>query len=59
MQSQDAEWFLAKANEAEENAAKAPSTITRNGWLNIANGYRELARKRGAIDQPANAEKAP
>jgi hypothetical protein len=39
--------FLAKAKEAEEQAAKAPDERSREGWLRIAYGYRDLARANG------------
>lgn len=35
--------YLAKAKEAEEHAAKAVDTYTRESWERIALGYRELA----------------
>jgi hypothetical protein len=54
MQVENGEYFLKMMREAEENAAKAPCTLTRNGWLNVATGYRDLARSRGAvIDLPS------
>jgi hypothetical protein len=39
--------FLAKAKEAEKQAAKAPDERSREGWLRIAYGYRDLARANG------------
>ena len=42
--------FLAKAKEAEEQAAKAPDERSREGWLRIAFGYRDLARNNGYKD---------
>jgi hypothetical protein len=54
MQVESGEYFLKKLREAEDNAAKASCTATRNGWLEIAKGYRELARKRGASDDLPN-----
>ncbi len=39
--------FLAKAEEAEEQAAKAPDERSREGGLRIAYGYRDLARANG------------
>jgi hypothetical protein len=39
--------FLAKAKEAEEQAAKAQDERSREGWLRIAFGYRDLARADG------------
>ena len=44
------EEFLAKAEEAEEQAAKAPDERSREGWLRIAFGYRDLARANGYKD---------
>jgi hypothetical protein len=34
---------LAKAKEADENAAKSKDNKTRNSWNRIADEYRELA----------------
>jgi hypothetical protein len=42
--------FLAKAKEAEEQAAKAGKGPTRESWLRIAFGYRDLARASGYKD---------
>ena len=42
--------FLAKAKEAEEQAAKAVDERSREGWLRIAFGYRDLARANGYKD---------
>jgi hypothetical protein len=42
--------FLAKAKEAEEQAANAPDERSREGWLRIAYGYRDLARANGYQD---------
>jgi hypothetical protein len=39
--------FLAKAKEAEDQAAKAPDERSREGWLRIAYGYSDLARANG------------
>jgi hypothetical protein len=39
--------FIAKAKEAEEQATKAPDERSREGWLRIAFGYRDLARANG------------
>jgi hypothetical protein len=39
--------FLAKAKEAEEQAAKSLDERSREGWLRIAYGYRDLARANG------------
>jgi hypothetical protein len=39
--------LLAKAEEAEEQAAKAPDERSREGWLRIAYGYRDLASANG------------
>jgi hypothetical protein len=36
--------YLAKAQDAEENAAKAKNEAARADWLRIAEKYRELAR---------------
>ena len=44
------EEFLAKAKEAEEHAAKAAGGPTRESWLRIAFGYRDLARANGYKD---------
>jgi hypothetical protein len=35
--------YLAKAIAAEALAAQAADIVTRNSWLRIASGYRELA----------------
>lgn len=35
--------YLAKARDAEEQAAKAKDQRTREQWLKIAESYRELA----------------
>jgi hypothetical protein len=35
--------YLAKAKEAEQNAAKAKSEDARRDWLRIAQKYRDLA----------------
>lgn len=35
--------YLAKAIAAEALAAEAADIVTRNSWLRIASGYRELA----------------
>jgi hypothetical protein len=37
--------FLAKAAEAEEQAAKAKESDIRESWLRIAASYRELANR--------------
>jgi len=37
------EMFLARALEAVEQAAKAPSAVARAQWLKIAEAYRQLA----------------
>lgn len=43
--------YLAKARRAEHLAAKfAPDTGDHEGWLKIAEGYRELAGQRVAND---------
>jgi hypothetical protein len=42
--------FLAKAKEAEEQAAKARDEESRGSWLRIAQGYRDLARANGHRD---------
>jgi hypothetical protein len=39
--------YLAKAKEAEDQAAKAADERSREGWLRIAYGYRDLARANG------------
>ena len=41
--------YLRKAKEAEEKAAKAADAQTKEGWLEIANGYRRIA---GEPDPP-------
>jgi hypothetical protein len=40
------EEFLARAKEAEARAAKAVEAGIRESWLKVAEGYRDLARKR-------------
>ena len=40
------EEFLERAREAEERAAKTPEPGLRESWLKVAEGYRDLARKR-------------
>jgi len=40
------EAFLERAKEAEEQAAKAVEAAIRENWLKVAEGYRDLARKR-------------
>jgi len=42
--------YLAKAKDAEDQAAKAPDERSREGWLRIAYGYRDLARANGYRD---------
>jgi hypothetical protein len=42
--------FLAKAKESEEQAVKASDERSREGWLRIAYGYRDLARANGYQD---------
>jgi hypothetical protein len=42
--------FLAKAEEAELQAAKAAVGPVRESWLRIAFGYRDLARASGYKD---------
>ena len=37
--------YLAKAREAEEMAARFDDPYYRESWLNIAKGYRDLARE--------------
>jgi hypothetical protein len=37
--------FLAKAKEAEQEAAKAKDAEHRAGWLKIAGSYRQLAEQ--------------
>jgi hypothetical protein len=34
--------YLAKARTAEEYALQAEDTVTRNTWLRLAQGYRDL-----------------
>ena len=38
--------FLARAKEAEQRAAKAVEARIRESWLKVAEGYRDLARRR-------------
>jgi hypothetical protein len=40
------EYLLAKAKEADEEAAKADKPDFRDDWASIAEGYRELANRR-------------
>ena len=35
--------YLTKARTAEEYALQAADTVTRNTWLRLAQGYRDLA----------------
>jgi len=42
--------YLARAKEAEDQAAKAADERSREGWLRIAYGYRDLARALGYPD---------
>jgi uncharacterized alpha-E superfamily protein len=44
--------YLAKAREADENAAAAKDQRTRDSWLKIANSYRELAKFGGRLRTP-------
>jgi hypothetical protein len=44
--------YLAKAREAEEMAAKFEDSYYRESWLNIAKGYRNLAREFTPRDSP-------
>jgi len=37
-------FYLAKAMEAEEQAAKTMDVFIRTGWLTLADDYREMAR---------------
>ena len=37
--------FLAKAEEAQENADKAKDAALRDNWLEIAQSYRDLASR--------------
>lgn len=39
---------LSKADEAEQEAAKAMSPDRRDSWLKLAQGYRDLAAKLGS-----------
>jgi hypothetical protein len=48
--------FLAKAKEAEEQAAKAADEGSRESWLKIAKGYRDLARANGYRAKPAKGD---
>lgn len=41
----DAAEYLARAEEAEGQAATAPSAIVRDAFLRLAEGWRELARQ--------------
>lgn len=36
--------YLDKAEEAEEQAAKAADEFTKSSWLKVAAGYRDLAK---------------
>jgi hypothetical protein len=40
------EAFLERAREAEERAAKTSDAMLRESWLKVAEGYRDLARKK-------------
>jgi hypothetical protein len=40
--------FLAKAREAEEQAAKAKDEVAKANWLKIATAYKQLAADRTA-----------
>jgi hypothetical protein len=42
--------FLAKAKDAEAQAAKCTDEPSRESWLRIAFGYRDLARANGYRD---------
>jgi hypothetical protein len=42
--------YLARAKEADDQAAKATDERSREGWLRIAYGYRDLARANGYRD---------
>jgi len=37
-------FYLAKALEADEQAAKSTDVLIRAGWLTLADDYREMAR---------------
>jgi hypothetical protein len=43
--------YLAKAKEAEEHASKVKDPDTRQAWLVVAGGYRDLARREGYTGQ--------
>ena len=43
--------FLAKAQEAQDQADKAKDPSVRDSWLEIAESYRALARRQGGTDQ--------
>jgi hypothetical protein len=40
------EEFLERARQAEERAEKAVEATIRESWLKVAQGYRDLARRR-------------
>ena len=44
--------YLAKAKDAEEQAAKAMDEATKSSWLRIAAGYHELAGREGPHLKP-------
>ncbi len=46
--NQQREEYLAKAIEAEQQAAKSKDITMRNGWLRIAASYRDLAKRQVA-----------
>ena len=43
--------FLAKAQEAQDQADKAKDSFYKDSWIKIAESYRDLARRQGATDQ--------
>lgn len=42
--------YLAKAQEAQDQADRAKDAFATDSWLKIAEGYRDLARRQGATD---------
>ena len=43
--------YLAKAQEAQDQADKAKDSFAKDSWFKIAESYRHLARCQGATDQ--------
>jgi len=44
--------FLARAKEAEEQAAKSTDEANKSSWLRIAAGYHDLAARQGPLPEP-------